>query len=63
MYNDGNSGNNSTKVIGGGNMDRARISNLTEEHYTIRMVSYLELPSMLSDPVEVWLTGEGIIQI
>ena len=44
-------------------MDRARISNLTEEHYTIRMVSYLELPSMLSDPVEVWLTGEGIIQI
>ena len=63
VYNDGNSDNSSTNVIGGGNIDQARISSLTEEHYTIRMVSYLELPSMLSDPVEVWLTGEGIIQI
>ena len=63
VYNDGNSGNNSTEVIGGGKIDQAKISSLTEEHYIIRMVSYLELPSMLSDPVEVWLTGEGIIQI
>lgn len=59
VYDDGTI--NNTAIVKGGNISQETISNLNKEHYTIRMVAYLELPSILSVPVEVWLNSGLII--
>ena len=51
--------NNMTQLVGGGDQTSSLLTGLNESHlYTIRMFAYEDLPSLLSDHVQVMLDSK-----
>ena len=53
-----------TQLVEGGNQTSSLLTGLSEGHlYTIRMFAYDDLPSLLSNPVEVILDGKNYLYV